>query len=484
MAQELLGFTPDELVGCRITDRLDPRDRAELTAKLEAVRFHGGRVEPTDVLIENQSGEMRLFRTTASPLFNEFREPQEMIVSMRDITDSKRIEQQLIQSERLAAMGQMIAGVAHELNNPLTAVLGVTEMLRDSARDETERRHLDLAHGQARRAAQIVQSLLSFARPPHPHKTRLHVGDVIERCLQFHEKSLHESRINVDFVARPDAAAVLGDPSQLTQVFLNLITNAEQAIREIRDHGTIRVRLATFGERVVVTFQDDGVGIRRDILPRIFDPFFTTKRPGRGTGLGLSICLAILREHNGDIEAQPISDGGAVFTVSLPVAKGTELFMTEPGASRPQTVKSGSLAGFSVLVVDDEEGIRQMIGDGLAARGVRVELASSGEEALCLMESRPFDAVLCDVNLKNALPSAISGEEFYLRAQRMMASGLLNHKPVFAFMTGDVAENGPFEHAGPGIRTLQKPFRISELAEVLTQILVTPVADSQSLKSS
>jgi two-component system, NtrC family, sensor kinase len=419
-----------------------------------------------------------------------------MIVSMRDITDAKRIEQQLIQSERLAAMGQMIAGVAHELNNPLTAVLGVTEMLRDSGKDDIERRQLELAHGQARRAAQIVQSLLSFARPPHPRKTRLHLGDIIERSLQFHERSLRANHIAVDFAPRADLAAVLGDPSQLTQVFLNLIVNAEQAIREVRDHGTLRIRVATLGDRVVATFQDDGVGIRRDILSKIFDPFFTTKRPGRGTGLGLSICLAILREHNGEIESQPLADGGTVFTVSLPVAKGTDLVLAEPPVLRKDAQPAGTLAGCSLLVVDDEEGIREMVRDGLAARGVRVEVASSGEEALCLMESRSYDVVLCDLNLKSFAPSAISGQELYarvtrlaagippVRANRLSAGAPEDHKPLFIFMTGDLAERTTVEDStGAEVHTLQKPFRISELASLLTKVLDQARSrDSQTAK--
>ena len=481
-SKELLGLAPEELVGHRLAERLDPRDRAELVARFEAIcSSSGGNEGMMDVLIENRSGEMRLFRTTASPLFSESGEAEGMIASMRDITEAKRIEQQLIQSERLAAMGQMIAGVAHELNNPLTAVLGVTEMLRDSGRDATESRHLELAHGQARRAAQIVQSLLSFARPPHPRKTRLHLSDLIERSLQFHERSLRANHITVDFVPKADLAAVLGDPSQLTQVFLNLIVNAEQAIREARDHGTLRIRLATLGDRVVATFQDDGVGIRRDILSKIFDPFFTTKRPGRGTGLGLSICLAILREHNGQIEPQPLADGGTVFTVSLPVAKGTALFLTEPAVSRADAAPAGSLAGCALLVVDDEESIREMVRDGLAARGVRVEVASSGEEALCLLESRSFDAVLCDLNLKAMAPSAISGQELYARASRLAAGGPQDHKPLFVFMTGDLAEQTTLEDStGAEVRTLQKPFRISELAALLAEVLAPmPSRDSQ-----
>ena len=498
-AQELLGYAPGELVGHRLAEYLDPRDRAELMGRLEGIRDEAGGEAggAIDVLVERRNGETRLFRTTASPLASQSGETEGMIVSMRDITDSKRIEQQLIQSERLAAMGQMIAGVAHELNNPLTAVLGVTEMLRDSGKDDTERRQLELAYGQARRAAQIVQSLLSFARPPHPRKTRLHLSDIIERSLQFHERSLRANHITVDFVPKADLAAVLGDASQLTQVFLNLIVNAEQAIREVRDHGTLRIRLATLGDRVVATFQDDGAGIRRDILSKIFDPFFTTKRPGRGTGLGLSICLAILREHNGQIEPQSLADGGTVFTVSLPVAKGSELALAESPILRKDPEHAGSLAGCSLLVVDDEEGIREMVRDGLVARGVRVEVASSGEEALCLMESRSYDAVLCDLNLKSVAPAAISGQELYARVTRL-AAGITpgratrlvtgvpeEHKPLFIFMTGDLAEQTTVEDStGAEVRTLQKPFRISELATLLTEVLEQAQSrDSQTTKT-
>jgi two-component system NtrC family sensor kinase len=485
-SKELLGLAPEEMVGHLLAERLDPRDRAELLARFEAIlSAPGGTGDVIDVLAETRTGEMRLFRTTASPLFNESGQVEGIIASLRDITEAKRIEQQLIQAERLAAMGQMIAGVAHELNNPLTAVLGVTEMLRDSLQDETDRRHLDLAHGQARRAAQIVQSLLSFARPPHPRKTRLYLNDLIQRSLQLHERSLRANRITVDFVPKSDLAAVVGDASQLTQVFLNLIVNAEQAIREIRDQGTLRIRVATLGDRVVATFQDDGAGIRRDILSKIFDPFFTTKRPGRGTGLGLSICLAILREHNGQIEAQPLTDGGAVFTVSLPVAKGTEVFLAEPSVSRADVAPSGSLAGCALLVVDDEESIREMVRDGLAARGMRVEVASSGEEALCLMESRRYDAVLCDLNLRAIVPSAISGQEFYARITRLAAGSPQDRKPLFVFMTGDLAERTAIEDsAGSEVRTLQKPFRISELAALLSEVLASaPSTNPQTSKT-
>ena len=496
--KDLLGFEPEELLGRRLGEGLEPGEGGGFENRFEpSPSSASGAGAIRDVLVESRSGETRLFRTTASPLLNESGQVEGMIASMHDITDAKRIEQQLIQSERLAAMGQMIAGVAHELNNPLTAVLGVTEMLKDSLKEPSAHRHLEMAHGQARRAAQIVQGLLSFARPPHPRKTRLHLADVIERSLQFHERSLRASNIAVDFERKTDVPAVLGDPSQLTQVFLNLIVNAEQAIREVRDHGTLRIRVGVLGDRVVATFQDDGVGIRREILPKIFDPFFTTKRPGRGTGLGLSICLAILREHHGNIEAQTLADGGAVFTLSLPIAKGAELALADPVVSHASTPVSGSLAGCSVLVVDDEESIREMVRDGLTSRGVRVEVASTGEEALCLMESRSYDVVLCDLNLQTTVPSAISGQELFARATRLAAGTphgrtSLSHesssspRPMFVFMTGDLAEQTAIEDSsGQRVRTLQKPFRVSELAKLLTELLsAVPAGNPQATKTA
>ena len=220
----------------------------------------------------------------------------------------------------------------------------------------------------------------------------------------------------------------------------------------------------------MATFQDDGVGISREILPRIFDPFFTTKRPGRGTGLGLSICLAILREHNGQIEAQPLAEGGSLFTVSLPVARGTALFLAESAAEDAGgagMATSGSAskqraAGYSILVVDDEEPIREMIREGLTIRGFRVQTAGSVEEGLSLMGTRPFDAVLCDLNLRANGAGESSGLALYTAVSSASRGG--NHRPFFLFMTGElVAAAVAEELVRTGAHILQKPFRMSDL---------------------
>ena len=418
---------------------------------------------------------MRLFRATASPLFDATGNIEGIIASARDITEAKRMEQQLIQTERLAAMGQMIAGVAHELNNPLTAVLGVTELLRDSASEENTRRQLDLAHRQARRAAEIVQSLLSFSRPPQPRKLCVHLSDLIQRSLQLHEHSLRTNNIAVDFVPKPDLPAVLGDASQLTQVFLNLITNAEQAIREVRDHGTLRIRIATLGGQRARHVS----GRRRRHPPRHSAQNFRSllhhqaarprHRPGTEHLPGHSAGAQRL------IEGQPLADGGSVFTVSIPVATATESVLLSPVVpSQPQAapVRSHRLTGYKILVVDDEDSIRELVRDGLGVRGVRVDDAPTAEEALKKMTDNTYDAVLCDLNLAGGGPSVISGREFCNRVTTGKAGKPGAPRPFFMFMTGELVDGGTMEDLSRvGVRTLQKPFRTSELVAILTEAL-------------
>jgi signal transduction histidine kinase len=266
----------------------------------------------------------------------------------------------------------MIAGVAHELNNPLTAILGITEFLKEKVSEghrpaagagadipppsgqapvssndvETDgqaamRRQLDLAHQQARRAAEIVQNLLAYARPSRKTgKISVDLNDLVRRTLALHEYSLRVNHIQAEFVPAPGIVSVLGDPNQLIQLFLNLLINAEQAIKDKREKAAtsggaetalglesvagnsegVRVSLGVSaeGNQVWVEIEDDGAGIPPETLPKIFDPFFTTKRPGRGTGLGLSISLAITKEHGGTIEVERALAGGSIFRVSLP----------------------------------------------------------------------------------------------------------------------------------------------------------------------
>lgn len=459
--EALTGLKPEELVGKSPGDLTIPEDQPALVKTYDDLVSGRRTFAQLEYRSLHTDGSLRTLRADASPFFDADGKIAGVVASAHDVTESKRLEQQSIQREKLAAMGQMIAGVAHELNNPLTAILGVSDLLHDRATDDQTRRQTELVLQQARRAAQIVQGLLAFSRPPATSRSRIHVETLVRRALDLHGHSLNKNQIAVDLHVAPNLPPIQADASQLLQVFLNLIVNAEQAIHEVRDHGTIHVRLDQTGGLIRLSIQDDGPGIRPEILPKIFDPFFTTKRPGGGTGLGLTICITLVKEHDGSIEVQPAPGGGCIFRVMLPAA-------VEPVASESQrSAAMESLRGHSVLVVDDEEGIRELIQAGLSARGLAVECVSSSEEALARLASQPYDALLCDYNLPG-----LSGVQLF---ERLHSSAKLSPRR-FVFMTGELLDSHVQEtFTSRGAHVVQKPFQLSELASLLAEVF-EPVA--------
>jgi PAS domain S-box-containing protein len=317
-ARDLLGYEPQDMLGKKISSLED--HSPEMATLYRAVVSGKQAFSAAEYGARHRDGGWQTMRAAGSQLVDADGKISGVIISVRDITVERKLEQQIVQSERLAAMGAMIGGVAHELNNPLTSIMGVSELLQDTETNETSRKQLAMLQQQARRAAEIVQNLTYFSRPPAPGKSRINLVEVVERTLNLHAYSLRKNNITVDFLKEPGVPYALGDPHQLMQVFLNLILNAEHAIREVRDKGTLRIRLGRADDSVWVSFHDDGPGIPKENLASIFDPFYTTKRPGRGTGLGLSICKSVMKEHNGSVEAANAPDGGAVFTVTLPVS--------------------------------------------------------------------------------------------------------------------------------------------------------------------
>src|SRR6184192_1889770 len=484
--RELLGYSLEEAQYMEFGGRTHPEDLPAALSIYKDILAGKQTFASMELRVRHKQGDWRRILFNFSPLSDESGNIEGVVLSGRDVTDIKRLEEQLIQAEKLAAMGQMLAGVAHELNNPLTAVLGVTELLRERApADESFKRQLDLTHRQARRAARIVQNLLEFSRPASPLKKLLDANNLVERTLQLHEHSLRRNNIEVDF--RPDTTlpGIIGDANQLIQVFLNLVTNAEQAIREVRDAGRLQIRPTRTGNRISIAFQDDGVGIRPEALPRLFDPFYTTKRPGGGTGLGLSICMSIIREHGGIIEAEALPAGGSAFTVFLPAAPSEQ---AEPPAPSEAGVSSASAApaqlavspaseilkGRTVLVLDDEESIRLLLHEGLTAQGLRVDCAATVEDALPLVQrfsdngQRPsYDFLLCDLHL-SAGGFFVDGRE--AAAQILAASGA--QKPMVVYMTGDLTDPATAETPARGEPSfLQKPFRISEVLAVFREVV-------------
>ncbi|MGH9740767.1 MAG: PAS domain S-box protein, partial [Candidatus Acidiferrum sp.] len=404
--KDVLGYELSETLSMEFGGRTHAEDRPPLLALYADILAGRQNFGSLEMRVRHKLGDWRRIRFNFSPLADETGKIEGVVLSGRDVTELKRLEEQLIKAEKLAAMGQMLAGVAHELNNPLTAILGVTELLREGQNDqEATKRQLEITHRQARRAARIVQNLLEFSRPASPLKKPVDLNSIIDRTLQLHEHSLRRNNVEVDFRPQPDLPGVVGDANQLIQVFLNLVTNAEQAIREVRESGRIHIRFARLGSRVSITFQDDGVGIRPDSVARLFDPFYTTKRPGGGTGLGLSICLSIIREHGGNIEAEALPAGGSAFTVYLPLAVDPG----SPALPTPSTSVTGTgsapvpdlnlLKNRTVLVLDDEESLRSLLFEGLTARGLHVDAAATLDEALSFLANRSYDALLCDLNL-------------------------------------------------------------------------------------
>ncbi len=470
--KEVLGYDVEDALNMEFGGRTHPEDLPAALALYNDVIAGRQIFASLEIRVRHKLGEWRRIRFNFSPLADAKGNIEGVVLSGRDVTDLKRLEEQLIQAEKLAAMGQMLAGVAHELNNPLTAILGVTELLRErEGTADSVKRQLELTHRQARRAARIVQNLLEFSRPASPQKRSVDVNNLVERTLQLHDHSLRRNNIQVDFRPQPELPGVVGDANQLIQVLLNLVTNAEQAIREVRETGRIQIRAGSNATHVTVTVQDDGVGIRPEALPRIFDPFYTTKRPGGGTGLGLSICMSIVREHGGNIEAESLPAGGSAFTIFLPVASGRQSEALPPSEALRAT--ADLLRGRAVLVLDDEESLRMLLQEGLSAQGLRVACAATTEEALALVAQFSYDVLLCDLHLSSG-GLAVDGR----RAASRILEAAAGQKPIVIYMTGDLVE---IQHlpAGSGEPLpLQKPFRISDVLAILRDVLLNAPAET------
>jgi two-component system NtrC family sensor kinase len=475
--KEVLGYELSETADMEFGGRTHAEDLPKLQELFGDILAGRQTFASLEVRVRHKLGEWRRIRFNFSPLADETGKIEGVVLSGRDVTDLKRLEEQLIQAEKLAAMGQMLAGVAHELNNPLTAILGVTELLRDRpTEDEATKRQLELTHRQARRAARIVQNLLEFSRPASPQKKSVDLNSIIERTLQLHEHSLRRNNVEVDFHPQPDMPGVIGDANQLIQVFLNLVSNAEQAIREVRDSGRIQIRFARLGSRISLTFQDDGVGVRPESLPRLFDPFYTTKRPGGGTGLGLSICLSIIREHGGTIEAEALPAGGSAFTVYLPVATDqtapARTFATPTPSPRSSPGSLDLLKGRSILVLDDEESLRSLLLEGLVAHGLLVDCAATLEEALASVAGHSPDVLLCDLNLTQD-----GGRHSGKAAVERLLAAAGERKPAVIYMTGDLLEISELEGGLGEPRLLQKPFRVSDVLATLQDVFAASPPD-------
>jgi len=373
-----------------------------------------------------------------------------------DVTDKRRLQEQLIQSEKMSAIGQLIAGVAHDLNNPLASVVGFSDFLAESTDvPPALAEPLRVIRQEAERAATIVHNLLSFARRQEAQRQRQGVGPLIESTIALLRNELLANNVRAELSADPDVPDTELNANQMKQVFLNLLSNAVHAIASTGRPGTIRVHVRRWLDGVAIQVADDGPGMSDDVARHVFEPFFTTKAEGHGTGLGLSICQGIVKEHGGQITLETAAGRGATFTVELP---GTEHAVTEPVVP-PAAVPAGET--FRVLVVDDEEPILHYMRATLEAWGHTVAVARDGDEAYRQIAAQPFDLIVCDLRMPQ-----IGGRDLYQR--------LLRERPEVAarvvFATGDTVRGDTLQFLESlGRPYLHKPFTLAELRHLLAR---------------
>jgi two-component system NtrC family sensor kinase len=388
---------------------------------------------------------------------------------VRDVSERKKLDdqsrdlyQQLLQAEKLAALGQTISGVAHELNNPLATILNWSERLAARPLDDAARRGVEVILGEAERAARIVRNLLTFARKRVSTRHLIDINQVVRETLALRAYEQRVSNIVVIDALAGGLPKVLADPHQIQQVLLNLIINAEHAMLAANGRGSLVVRSwhDIDRESVCVEVNDDGPGVPHEHKSKIFDPFFTTKEVGQGTGLGLTVAYAIVQEHNGRIRVESHARGGASFYVELPVT-GEKVAAKKP---RPAAPSMAGVHGAAVLLVEDEHALASAVSDALTEAGLIVEHACDGQEALTRLRTKQtYDVVVCDLKMPR-----VDGMTLY----RAIAAAAPELARRVIFVTGDVAGTDAERFLEEsGCRWLAKPFRLADLLRAVRETL-------------
>ena len=464
----IFGRPIQAVTGIGIADALYG-DPAVLQPLLDAVR-HGTR-PPGIVRRSERIG--RILRVGAAPLQHPT-EDEVAVVVVEDITDQKELETQLIQSEKLAAVGTLVSGVAHELNNPLTSIAGLSEFLLEQSRTtEAEREHLRVINDQAERASRIVRNLLTFARKGPSEGAPVDLADVVQRTVLLMGYEMRQSGVTVETAIAPDVPPVHGNRDQLQQVVLNLLINARQALAGLADGAPRRIAIALDreGDRVVLRVRDSGPGMPPEVAGQIFDPFFTTKPPGEGTGLGLFLSFGIAESHGGALAVESSPGQGAVFILSLPATDAGLPARRRPSEPSQRAVTPPPAGGRRILVVDDDPAVRRLVTALFAHEGHQVDAATDGSEGLELAERTAYDLVITDRRMA-------AGRDPFVAA-------LLRAHPDWAgrtiVATSDqrrLSESGPVVH-----RTLVKPFNLKDLRSAAAAALGSSIASPLDKRS-
>lgn len=457
--REVFGLDPANVVGRVLADLIVEEDRQKLDSALAAAA--GGAPARLEVTLQRDvpggpADPHRVVALAASRLPEA--DPPSVLLVGRDMTAEREMRLRLMESDRLAAVGELVAGVAHEVNNPLASISAFAQLLlRDGDLTEPQRDSLEVIKAETMRASQVVKDLLAFARRSEPHREPLDVNLVVTRTLRLRHYQLSTNQIHVDTVLSRELPSVVGDARQLQQVCLNLVTNAIQAMVPLGG-GRLRVVTRAEGQSVILEMTDTGHGIAQGVRARIFEPFFTTKPEGDGTGLGLSVSYGIVTAHRGTIEVVETSSSGTTFRITLPSADA----IAADGKTRVNAplLPRSPLHGIRLLVVDDEPALRSGMEAFGQLRGFTVLAAANGEEAFERIRRTAVDAIVCDLRMPE-----LDGFGLYDR--------LRHERPGLAarmvFITGDLLS------ADARLTTRQpilaKPFAFERLEEALVAVM-------------
>jgi two-component system NtrC family sensor kinase len=452
--REVTHLDPLQVVGREVVDLVIDADRERLTAALDAAAA----ATPQRIEVTFKSDQPATRRVVALAMTRlPEADPPTVLVVGRDMTAEREMRVRLMESDRLAAIGELVAGVAHEVNNPLSSISAFAQlMLRDGGLTPAQRESIEVIRAETVRASQVVKDLLAFARRSEPQREAIDLNALVSRTLRLRDYQLTSNKIKVDHTLSPDLPHVIGDARQIQQVCLNLVTNAIQAMATMRG-GTLHVTTRAEARFVLLEMRDTGPGIPEMARAHIFEPFFTTKSEGEGTGLGLSVSYGIIAAHGGMIEVTETSPSGTTFRVSLPIADVDAVQHTVRESGLPHR---SAIAGIRLLFVDDEAALRASVEAFGELRGFSVLVAADGLEALSVIRSTGVDAVVCDLRMPG-----MDGIAFHDRLRR--------ERPGLAartvFVTGDVVM--PTRSGLNKQPVLSKPFSFDRLEEAVTAVM-------------
>jgi PAS domain S-box-containing protein len=380
----------------------------------------------------------------------------------RDTTHEAQLRDQLIHSERLAAVGQLVSGVAHELNNPLQSIVGFTDLLMSAERRPEVRSDLDQVHAAARRAAKIVHNLLAFVRRTSSERIAANLNAIVQSTVSLRRYELSTTGIELKETYVEDLPPVRVSPEEIQQIVLNLVLNAEQAMRGAGRPGRLAVRTLRESEsKVAVEIQDDGPGVPPSLAGRIFEPFFSTKDVGEGTGLGLSLALGIAEAHGGNLALIP-AFSGACFRLTLPIASSTSVATPVEPLPAPAPAAAAAEGVRRALIVDDEPALRKMLQRLLVRRGFDADVAEDGRAAVSLLEQNRYDVVFSDVQMPNMGGTSLLE---WIRARQPPPAS------AFVFVMGGLVTPELQSAIASGrIPVLPKPFTAASLDALLFEL--------------